>query len=45
MLEWITSGRINPQPGETFPLAQAGSAMMRMLDRKAIGKIVITVQE
>lgn len=45
LLEWITSGRINPQPGETFPLAQAGSAMMRMLNRKAIGKIVITVQE
>lgn len=45
LLEWITSGRLNPQPGETFPLAQAGSAMMRMLDRKAIGKIVITVQE
>ncbi len=45
LLEWITSGRLNPQPGESFPLAQAGTAMTRMLDRKAIGKIVITMQD
>lgn len=45
LLEWITSGRLNPQPGESFPLEQAGAAMTRMLDRKAIGKIVITMQD
>jgi NADPH:quinone reductase len=45
LLEWITAGKLTPKPGESFPLAQAGTAMMRMLDRKAIGKIVITMQD
>ncbi len=41
LLEWITSGKIKPQAGESFSLKQAGNAMMKMLNRKAIGKIVI----
>ena len=43
LLEWIASGRLKPEAGESFELAQAGSAMMKMLDRKAIGKIVISI--
>jgi NADPH2:quinone reductase len=41
LMEWITSNKINPASGESFKLADAGQAMMKMLDRKAIGKIVI----
>ncbi len=41
LLEWISNGRINPIAGETFTLDEAGSAMMKMLNREAIGKIVI----
>ncbi|MBQ62481.1 MAG: NADPH:quinone oxidoreductase [Gammaproteobacteria bacterium] len=45
LLEWIAAGRLNPTAGESYPLAKAGNAMMRMLDRKAIGKVVIKVQD
>ena len=45
LLEWIATGRINPTAGETLPLKKAGSALMKMLNRKAIGKIVVTMQE
>jgi NADPH2:quinone reductase len=43
LLEWIASGKLHPEAGESFTLAQAGSAMMKMLERKAIGKIVISI--
>jgi len=45
LLEWIAARKLNPQAGETAPLKKAGSAMMKMLNRKAIGKIVITITE
>ncbi|MBV1879209.1 MAG: NADPH:quinone oxidoreductase family protein [Pseudomonadales bacterium] len=44
LLEWIASGKLKPKAGECFSLQQAGTAMMKMLDRKAIGKIVITME-
>ncbi|MFT4633613.1 MAG: NADPH2:quinone reductase [Candidatus Pseudothioglobus sp.] len=45
LLEWIAEGRLNPVAGETLPLQKAGSAMMKMLNRKAIGKMVITMND
>ncbi len=45
LLEWIAAGKLNPRPGESFPLKDAGRAMKKMLERKAIGKIVITMQD
>lgn len=45
LLEWIASGKLNPQAGETFPLRRSGAAMKKMLDRKAVGKVVIRNQE
>lgn len=45
LLEWISSGKLSPEAGETFPLEGSGSAMMKMLDRQAIGKIVISIQQ
>lgn len=41
LLDWIASGRLHPRAGEKFPLKQAGAAMMKMLNRKAVGKIII----
>ncbi len=41
LLEWVSGGKINPAAGEAFPLTGAGKAMKKMLDRKAIGKIVV----
>jgi len=45
LLEWIAAGKISPSAGECYPLAQAGTAMMKMLDRKAIGKTVIRIRD
>jgi len=41
LMELITSGKINPTSGETFKLKDTGKAMMKMLGRKAIGKVII----
>ncbi len=43
LLGLIEAGRLSPEAGEVFPLEQAGRAMMKMLERKAIGKIVIGI--
>ena len=42
LMDWIGKGKLHPAAGETFPLEHAGKAMMKMLNREAIGKIVIT---
>ena len=44
LLEWIAEGKLNPKAGESFSLDESGLAMMKMLDRKAIGKTVITME-
>ena len=41
LIEWIASGRLNPEAGESFSLKQSGEAMMKMLNRQAVGKVVI----
>ena len=43
LLQWIASGKLKPKAGECFSLDDAGSAMMKMLNREAVGKIVITI--
>lgn len=45
LMEWITAGRIAPQAGEAYKLKDTGKAMMKMLGRKAIGKIVVHPHE
>ena len=45
LLEWIAQGKLNPQPGETYPLDKTGTALMKMLERKAVGKTVISIQD
>lgn len=41
LLDRIERGKLKPQAGQTFPLEDAGAAMTTMLERKAIGKVVI----
>lgn len=41
LMALITSGKISPQSGEVFKLQDTGKAMMKMLGREAIGKIVV----
>lgn len=41
LLELTSSGQLRPHISGRFPLEQAGEAMRSMMDRKAIGKLVI----
>lgn len=36
-------GKIKPHVSETFPLARGGEAIQYLIDRKALGKVVVTV--
>lgn len=42
LMNWIEEGKLKPAAGESFPLDDAGAAMMKMLNRQALGKIVVT---
>ncbi len=42
LLDLINRRKILPVAGECFSLEESGNALMRMLEREAIGKIVIT---
>ena len=41
--QWVESGKIHPEPTASFPLAEAGAVMQRLLERKMVGKPVIRV--
>jgi len=42
LMDWIESGQLHPAAGQSFSLQQAGSAMMKMLNRESLGKLVIS---
>ncbi len=44
LIQWIRDGNLHPEPGEVYALEDAGIAMKNMLDRKAIGKTIITLE-
>jgi NADPH:quinone reductase-like Zn-dependent oxidoreductase len=41
-MDWIEAGQLQPAAGQSFSLEQAGSAMMRMLNRESLGKLVVS---
>jgi NADPH2:quinone reductase len=43
LMEMWTSGKLRPHVSETFPLERAGEAIRALADRKALGKVVVTV--
>jgi len=43
VLKLVEAGKLRPVLDKTFPLADAAAAQQRMLDRKNLGKIVLTV--
>jgi NADPH:quinone reductase len=43
VLGWAAEGRIRPHISHRFPLAQAVDAMQVLIDRQAIGKVVLTM--
>lgn len=43
LFELLKAGRINPKVSATFPLERGGEAIQLLADRKAIGKVVVTM--
>lgn len=43
LFDLLKEGRINPKVSATFPLARGGEAIQMLADRKAIGKVVVTM--
>jgi NADPH2:quinone reductase len=43
LVSWWHEGKLHPHVSKTFPLAQAGEAIRELADRRAEGKVVVTV--
>ena len=43
LFRWWSEGKIAPRISETYPLEQGGEAIAALRDRKAIGKLVVTM--
>ncbi len=43
ILKWISEGKLKPDVSERFPLRDAGKAIRVLQDRKAMGKVVVTM--
>ena len=43
MLDLYTKGAIKPEISKTFPLAEAGDAIAWLAGRKAMGKVIVTM--
>lgn len=43
LTDWVVAGKIHPEPTASFPLAEAGDVLQRLLTRNMIGKPVIRV--
>ena len=42
LIDWVANGDLAPHVSERFPLERAGEAMRALMDRKALGKLVVT---
>jgi NADPH2:quinone reductase len=43
ILRWTVEGKLKPHISARFPLARAGEAIRMLADRKAMGKVVVTM--
>jgi NADPH:quinone reductase len=43
LFDLLKAGKINPKVSATFPLARGGDAITMLAERKAIGKVVVTM--
>ena len=42
IVEWVAEGKLKPHIQKTFPLEQAADAIQWVVDRKVIGRVIIT---
>ncbi len=45
LFDLLRTGKINPKISATFPLARGGEAITMLAERKAIGKVVVTMNQ
>ena len=45
LFQWWDEGKIAPKISATYPLERAGEAIAALRDRKAIGKLVVTLED
>ncbi|PSS48634.1 NADPH:quinone oxidoreductase family protein [Pseudomonas sp. BBP2017] len=45
LFAWFAEGKLKPLVSQTFPLAEAGAAIDLLGQRKAVGKLVVTMPE
>ena len=43
LLEWHAEGALSPHISATYPLSQAPAALASLIERRATGKVVVTV--
>jgi NADPH2:quinone reductase len=43
LMKWIADGKVHPHVSAKFPLAEGGKAIRMLMDRKAQGKVVVTM--
>jgi NADPH2:quinone reductase len=43
LLEWVASGRLHPAVREIVPLELTSAALRKLLDREAMGKIIVSI--
>src|ERR1700712_2767378 len=43
IMQMIADGKLHPNVSETYPLAEAGKSIRTLMDRKAMGKVVVTM--
>ena len=44
LFEWFNSGKIDPLVSDVYPLEEAAIALRKLMNRQAIGKIVLTTE-
>ena len=43
IMKMISDGKLHPDVSAKFPLAEAGKSIRMLMDRKAMGKVVVTM--
>jgi NADPH:quinone reductase len=44
LLGWFKEGKLKPHISKTYPLAQAAQALNDVLERRVMGKVVVTME-
>jgi NADPH2:quinone reductase len=42
-MDMISKGKLHPHVSAKFPLAEGNKAIRMLMDRKALGKVVVTI--